>query len=76
MSPRDLAERPDPGASLFDATLLRYDRGMNFDHSGSTFDSFLDEFGIREEVEALAQKRIWTWHAERDLETEESPSQQ
>src|ERR1700683_1057731 len=28
------------------------------DHSGSTFDSFLEEEGIREEVEAVAIKRV------------------
>jgi putative addiction module component (TIGR02574 family) len=30
-----------------------------FDHSGSTFDSFLDEEGVREEVEAVAIKRVF-----------------
>src|SRR3954465_13279684 len=28
------------------------------DHTGSTFDSFLEEQGIREEVEAVAVKRV------------------
>jgi antitoxin HicB len=28
------------------------------DHSGSTFDSFLEQEGIREEVEAVAIKRV------------------
>jgi len=31
------------------------------DHSGSSFDSFLDEHGIREEVEAVAIKRVLAW---------------
>ncbi len=31
------------------------------DHSGSTFDSFLEQEGIREEVEAVAIKRVQTW---------------
>ncbi|PYX89014.1 MAG: Fis family transcriptional regulator [Acidobacteria bacterium] len=30
-------------------------------HSGSTFDSFLKEEGIREEVEAVAVKRVLAW---------------
>jgi antitoxin HicB len=30
-------------------------------HSGSTFDSFLDQEGIREEVEAVAIKRVLAW---------------
>jgi antitoxin HicB len=35
--------------------------GKRFDHSGSTFDSFLEEEGIRDEVEAVAIKRIVAW---------------
>ncbi len=31
------------------------------DHSGSTFDSFLEREGIREEVEAVAIKRVLAW---------------
>ena len=31
------------------------------DRSGSTFDSFLEEQGIREEVEAVAIKRVLAW---------------
>jgi antitoxin HicB len=31
------------------------------DHSGSTFESFLEEEGIREEVEAVAIKRVLAW---------------
>jgi antitoxin HicB len=30
-------------------------------HTGSTFDSFLEEEGIREEVEAVAVKRVIAW---------------
>lgn len=32
-----------------------------FDHSGSTFDSFLEEEGIRDEVDAVAIKRVIAW---------------
>ncbi|MCE5310721.1 MAG: helix-turn-helix domain-containing protein [Acidobacteriales bacterium] len=32
-----------------------------FDHSGSSFDSFLEQEGILEEVEAGAVKRILAW---------------
>ena len=32
-----------------------------FDHSGSSFDSFLEEEGILDEVEAAAIKRILAW---------------
>jgi antitoxin HicB len=30
-------------------------------HTGSSFDSFLEEEGIREEVEAVAVKRVIAW---------------
>jgi DNA-binding Xre family transcriptional regulator len=32
-----------------------------FDHSGSSFDSFLEEEGILDEVEAAAIKRVIVW---------------
>lgn len=32
-----------------------------FDHSGSSFDSFLEEEGILEEVQAVAIKRVIAW---------------
>ncbi|HET7842089.1 MAG TPA: hypothetical protein VFM21_10810 [Terriglobia bacterium] len=34
------------------------------DHSGSTFDTFLEREGIREEVEAVAIKRVLAWQLE------------
>jgi antitoxin HicB len=34
------------------------------DHSGSSFNSFLEEEGIREEVEAVAIKRVLAWQLE------------
>ncbi len=36
-------------------------------HSGSTFDSFLEEQGIREEVEAVATKRVLAWQLEQAM---------
>ena len=41
-----------------------------FDHSGSTFDSFLEEEGIREEVEAVAIKRVLAWQLEQAMRTQ------
>ena len=32
-----------------------------FDHSGSSFDTFLDEDGLLEEAEALAIQRVIAW---------------
>lgn len=37
-------------------------------HSGSTFDSFLEAEGIREEVEAVAIKRVLAWQLEKALQ--------
>jgi len=39
----------------------------SFDHSGSTFDSFLEEEGIREEVEAVALKRVLAWQLQQAM---------
>jgi len=39
----------------------------HFDHSGSTFDSFLEEEGIREEVEAVAMKRVIAWELAHEM---------
>jgi len=36
------------------------------DHSGSTFDSFLEAEGIREEVEAVAAKRVLAWQRQHE----------
>jgi antitoxin HicB len=38
------------------------------DHSGSTFDSFLDEEGIREDVEGVAIKRVLAWQLEKAMQ--------
>jgi len=38
-----------------------------FDHRGSTFDSFLEEVGIRKEVEAVAVKRVLAWQLSREM---------
>ena len=43
-------------------------RDKAFDHSGSTFDSFLEEEGIRGEVEAIAVKRVLAWQLEQAMQ--------
>jgi antitoxin HicB len=45
------------------------------DHSGSSFDSFLEQAGIREEVEAVATKRILAWQLQRAMQKEQRPKQ-
>ncbi len=38
------------------------------DHSGSSFESFLEEEGIREEVEAAAIKRVLAWQLQQAMQ--------
>jgi antitoxin HicB len=37
-------------------------------HTGSTFDSFLEEEGIREEVDTVAMKRVLAWQFEQAMQ--------
>src|SRR5581483_7074671 len=45
------------------------------DHSGSTFDSFLEQEGIREEVEAVAIKRVLAWQLEQAMKNQQKTKQ-
>jgi antitoxin HicB len=45
------------------------------DHSGSTFDSFLEKEGIREEVEAVAIKRALAWQLEQAMQEQQKTKQ-
>lgn len=45
------------------------------DHSGSTFDSFLEQEGIREEVEAIATKRVLAWQLQQAMRKQEKTKQ-
>lgn len=45
------------------------------DHSGSSFDSFLEEEGIREEVEAVAIKRVLAWQLEQAMRKQQKTKQ-
>jgi antitoxin HicB len=45
------------------------------DHSGSTLDSFLEEEGIREEVEAVAIKRVLARQLERARQEQQKTKQ-
>jgi antitoxin HicB len=45
------------------------------DYSGSTFDSFLEEEGIREEVEAVAIKRVLAWQLEQAMQERQKTKQ-
>jgi antitoxin HicB len=45
------------------------------DHSGSTFDSFLEQEGIREEVEAVAVKRVLAWQLAQAMRKQQKTKQ-
>lgn len=45
------------------------------EHSGSSFDSFLEEEGIRDEVEAVAIKRVLAWQFEKAMQKQQKTKQ-
>jgi antitoxin HicB len=45
------------------------------DHSDSTFDSFLEQEGIREEVEAVAIKRVLAWQLSQAMRQQQKTKQ-
>jgi hypothetical protein len=45
------------------------------DHTGSTFDSFLEDEGIRGEVEAVAIKRVLTWQLKKAMKEQRKTKQ-
>jgi hypothetical protein len=44
-------------------------------HTGSTFDSFLEEEGIREQVEAVAAKRVLAWQLAQAMRSKKKTKQ-
>ena len=44
---------------------------MTNPHIGSTFESFLEEQGFRQEVDLLAQKRVIAWQIEQAMEEQQ-----
>jgi antitoxin HicB len=49
--------------------------GKRINHSGSTFDSFLDQEGIRDEVEAVAIKRVLAWQLQHAMRQQKKTKQ-
>src|ERR1700721_2208040 len=45
------------------------------DHRGSTFDSFLEKEGIREEVEGVAIKGVLAWQLEQAMQEQQKTKQ-
>jgi antitoxin HicB len=50
-------------------------RRTRVDYSGSSFDSFLEQEGIREEVEAVAIKRVLAWELEQAMRKQQKTKQ-
>ena len=55
--------------------MKRNARKIAFDHSGSRFDDFLEEEGIREEVEAVAIKRVLAWQLSQEMQQQKKSKQ-
>lgn len=51
-------------------------RRKRINHSGSSFDSFLEENGIREEVEAVAIKRVLAWQLTQAMREQQKTKQE
>lgn len=49
--------------------------GKGLSRSGSSFDSFLDDEGIREEVEAVAIKRVLAWQLQSAMRQQQKTKQ-
>jgi antitoxin HicB len=45
------------------------------DHTGSTFDSFLEQEGIRDQVEAVAIKRVLAWQLSQAMQEQQKTKQ-
>ena len=54
---------------------MRVKNRKTMDHSGSSFDSFLEQEGIREEVEAVAIKRVLAWQLEQAMQKQKKTKQ-
>lgn len=51
-------------------------RRNKINYSGSTFDSFMEEEGIREEVEAIAIKRVLAWELAQAMREQQKTKQE
>ncbi len=55
--------------------MIKKARKKVFDHSGSTFDHFLECEGLREEVEAVAIKRVLAWQFLQEMREQKKTKQ-
>ncbi len=55
--------------------MKRQAKKQAFDHSGSSFGSFLEEEGMREEVEAVAIKRVLAWQLQQEMQQQNKTKQ-
>lgn len=55
--------------------MSRTKKRKTLSHTGSSFDSFLEEEGIREEVEAVAIKRVLAWQLTQEMRKQDKTKQ-
>jgi len=55
--------------------MIKKTRKKAFDHSGSNFDDFLEREGLREEVEAVAIKRVLAWQFSQEMREQKKTKQ-
>src|SRR5438132_10859295 len=71
----DLAGEKKQGKARERNSMKKKETRKRRDFSGSTFDSFLEEHGIREEVEAVATKRVLAWQLEQEMKRQRKTKQ-
>src|SRR5216684_6003308 len=59
--------KPEPPKGAKGTAMNARKNRKKMDHSGSTFDSFLEAEGIREELEAVAIKRVLAWQLQQAM---------
>jgi antitoxin HicB len=70
-----VGKKPKSSPANTQSHALERKNRKKMDHSGSTFDSFLDKEGIREEVEAVAIKRVLAWQLEQAMRERQKTKQ-
>jgi hypothetical protein len=73
---KERQEQGSNGAEIKESAMKMRENRKTTDHSRSTFDTFLDEKGIREEVEAVAIKPVLAWQLEQAMGSSERRNRQ
>jgi antitoxin HicB len=68
-------EQASAGTEMKGIAMRARKNRKTINHSGSSFDSFLEQEGIREEVEAVAIKRVLAWQLEQAMHKQQKSKQ-